>query len=197
MKLKWNKRQWLMLGLVMSLGVAVYLNYYFTKEPILSSSTVAGEEPVSTDHDADIGQASFVNSVVSDVPKESADDSEKPVESEKDYFEEARHSRQSARDEAVRVMEEMLSNDQTDSSQKEAATAKVTAIAENILQESNIENLILAKGFEECVAYIYDDHCDVVVRSADLQTKESIQIMEIVSAQSAVPAKNIKINAVK
>ena len=59
MKKLLQKKQWMMLSLVAALGVAVYLNYYFTKDPLLQSDpagagvTVSGEE----DSERHLGEA--------------------------------------------------------------------------------------------------------------------------------------------
>lgn len=48
---------------------------------------------------------------------------------------------------------------------KEQALADITAIAATIEKESNIETLIKAKGFEECVAVINGDKANIIVKS--------------------------------
>lgn len=94
----------------------------------------------------------------------------------------------------MRLLEELLGSAQATAEQKQTAQKQATAIAENVLQESNIENLILAKGFADCVVFIDGDHASVVVASTDLQQKESLQILQIVVAQSGVEAKNVQIS---
>ena len=66
-----------------------------------------------------------------------------------------------------------------------------------MLQESNIESLITAKGFADSVVYIEGDRCSVVVQAEDLQQQESVQIMQIVLSQSAVTADKVQIMAAK
>ena len=50
---------------------------------------------------------------------------------------------------------------------KKEALAKAQAMAENMLQEDNIENLIKAKGFPDCVVFIQNGECSVVVKRGD------------------------------
>ena len=59
--------------------------------------------------------------------------------------------------------------------------------------EANIETLIVAKGFEECVAVISGDGASVVVKSDGLQAAQISQINEIVYEQSGILPVNIKI----
>ena len=66
-------------------------------------------------------------------------------------------------------------------------------IAKNIEQESNIENLIKAKGFAECLAFIQNGECSVVVSSTGLLDNEAITIKDIVAGQSGISYDKIKI----
>ena len=208
MKKLFEKKQWMMLSLVAALGVAVYLNYYFTQEPMLSAS--AGEGTVSgadiIDSAKQLGEASFVGADVSDVPKDTSD---VPTGSGKvdqnagndtaggGYFDKARASRNDARTEALRLLQETIGSASATATEQQAASQEATAIAENILKESNIENLVLAKGFPDCVAFVEKDHCQVVVSAAELQQQESVQVLEIVIAQTGIAPQNVQIVAAK
>ena len=59
--------------------------------------------------------------------------------------------------------------------------------------EANIESLIVAKGFEECVAVISGDSASIVVKSEGLLASEISQINEIVYEQSGISPVNVKI----
>ena len=105
----------------------------------------------------------------------------------------ARANRTAAREEALSILQEVLDSAQASAEDKAQATQKATAIAENVLQESNIENLLLAKGFADSVVYIDGERCSVVVQSDDLQQQESLQILQIVVSQSEVAADQVQI----
>ncbi len=183
MKKGFGKRQWLTLALVVALGAAVYLNYYFTQDIPLAQ---ADKETVNDADNGTLGDALFVGGTVEE---------EKPSEqTAEDYFKAARTARTTAREEAVKLLDEVFDSATATEEERAAATAKATAIAEYILQESNIENLIIAKGFTDCVAFIHDDGCRVVVDAADLQPAESVQIMEIVLSQSDIVADKVQID---
>ena len=53
------------------------------------------------------------------------------------------------------------------------------------------------KGFTDCVVYIEDKNCQIVVRSEGLQMQDTVQITEIVTSQSDITAQNINIVPVK
>ena len=90
-----------------------------------------------------------------------------------------------------------MNNAKASQETQEKALAKAAAIAAAVEQESKIESLVKAKGFADCVAYIEDDKCNIVVRSDNLKDTEALQITEIVIAQSDITADNVKIVTVK
>ena len=191
MKKFFAKKQWMMVALVAALGVAVYLNYYFTNAPTLSAG-VDTSSPSSDD--GALGDAYFVNGVVGDVPKEDASTNETQTE---DYFDQARASRIAAREESLRLVQETLGRADATAEEKKQAQELASAVAQRVLQESNIENLILAKGFADSVVFIDGDACSVVVKAQQLQQQESLQILEIVMAHGKIAADKVQITAKK
>ena len=191
MKKFFAKKQWMMVALVAALGVAVYLNYYFTNEPTLSAG--ADTSSPSSD-DGALGDAYFVNGVVGDVPKEDASADETQTE---DYFDQARASRIAAREESLRLVQETLGRADATAEEKKQAQELASAVAQRVMQESNIENLILAKGFADSVVFIDGDACSVVVKTEQLQQQESLQILEIVMAHGKIAADKVQITAKK
>ena len=109
------------------------------------------------------------------------------------YFAEAALSRRRARDEAIDVLQLVISNDEALEEAKSVAMAEITQIAAEIENESNIESLITAKGFEECVAVINGSSCSVIVRTDDLLPNELVQIREIVYEQAGILPENLTI----
>ena len=77
---------------------------------------------------------------------------------------------------------------------KEQALADIAAIAANIEMEANIESLIKAKGFEECVAVISGDKANIVVKSEGLKPNQLSQILEIVYLQADIVPANVTIS---
>ena len=111
-----------------------------------------------------------------------------------DYFASVQISRQQARDEALEVLQVVIDSESAIESAKAEAIADVSRIADEIAAEANIETLIKAKGFEECVAVINDGMANIVVKTEDaLMQNEVAQILEIVVEQSGVSPENVKI----
>ena len=182
MKQQSKKRRWMTLSLVAAMGVAVYLNYAMAGDPAMAVNG-EGTEQSQQPEGENLGDATFVGTEVSEPPE--------PL----NYFDQARENRAIAREEALSIIQDVLDNAQTSTEEKQNATQKATAIAENVLQESNIESLLIAKGFEDSVVYIDGDRCSVVVLADALQQQESLQIMEIVVSQSSVSPERVQIMA--
>ncbi len=110
------------------------------------------------------------------------------------YFASVQISRQQARDEALEVLQMVIDSDSALESAKAEAISDVSRIADEIASEANIETLIRAKGFEDCVAVISDGKATIVVKTDDaLMQNEVAQIMEIVYEQANISPVNIKI----
>ena len=115
-----------------------------------------------------------------------------------DYFAAMRLSRQEARDSAVTTLQETIAyagegEDTTTSSQ---ALEDLVAVS---LQEAQIESLIIAKGYVDCVAYMTDDGISVAVPApADgLQEADVAMLADVVMSQSDYQLSDIRIIEVK
>ena len=183
-----GKKQVLLATLIVALGVAVYLNYYFSSQQ--PPTTDVNGRPTSSTSSRNMGDAQFVgNSSVVSSPESTVDAN--------DYFVQARLSRESAREEALDIVKDMMNDVKATDEVKKQAAEKAAAIAQAVEQESKIESLIKSKGFADCVVYIEGENCSIVVRSEGLKPQESVQITEIVTPQSNIVAQNINIGTVK
>ena len=81
---------------------------------------------------------------------------------------------------------------ESDSAAKQQAAEQASAIAQNILEETNVESLLGAKGYSQCVAYITGEECSVVVEGA-LEEGDMLIVQEIVMEQTGLTADKIKI----
>ena len=109
------------------------------------------------------------------------------------YFSTVQVNRQRSRDEALEVLQGVVDNASSTATAKEEALAEINKMAKVMESESNIETLIVAKGFEECVAVISGESASVVVKSEGLQPAQISQINEIVYEQAGILPVNIKI----
>ena len=135
-----------------------------------------------------------VDNVTPGESTETGGESDGANENAASYFASVQISRQQARDEALEVLQLVIDSDSAIESAKTDAIADVARIADEIASEANIESLIRAKGFAECVAVINNGKANVVVKTdGPLMQNQVVQIMEIVYEQANIAPENIKI----
>jgi len=110
-----------------------------------------------------------------------------------EYFSSAVLSRQKARDEAMQVLQQVVDSEDAVEDVKSEAYTGINTIAKEIECESNIEQLVLAKGFEQCLAVVNENSASIIVKSDGLLANEVAQIKEIVYEQAGVHPRDIKI----
>ena len=68
-------------------------------------------------------------------------------------------------------------------------------MAEDTVTEAQIENLVMAKGYTDCVAFIGDDSISVVVSApeAGLGESDTARITDIVMSETNFTVEQIKI----
>ncbi|MBQ2650354.1 MAG: SpoIIIAH-like family protein [Clostridia bacterium] len=112
-----------------------------------------------------------------------------------DYFAEARLSRQQARDEAVSILNTTVLNEGADEEAAAQANAEIQVMAQAAMQESRIENRIVAKGYKECVVFVGDGGINVIISKLEngLQDSDVAKITEIVMEETGCEASAIKI----
>lgn len=189
--MKFHKRQIILASLVVALGAAVYLNWQF------SDGHGFDEEQAISETTHELGEARYVNtSKVAEKP-----DNLQPADptnaQTKKFFAEASANRQKARDEALEKLKDLASSPNMTEEIKNEISKQVAAITKNIEQESNIENLIKAKGFGECLALIQNDECSVILSPGHLVENTAIVIKDIIMGQSGIKSDKIKITEAK
>jgi len=110
-----------------------------------------------------------------------------------DYFAAVRLSRQQARDSAVGLLQEAMAyGDDEVSSQ---TNVQLEEIVQTALCEAQIESLVIAKGYRDCVTYISDSGVSVAVASPEsgLQNEDVAVIADIVMTQSDFTMENIRV----
>lgn len=185
-----GKRQLVLAALVVALGAAVYLNWALSGNTQLpaTDAVTSGRE---------LGETLLVNasgseSSASSGANSSAIDTDASVAGN-DYFTSAKLSREKARDESVEMLQKVVSGVSETDAAKQTAVSQANAIAQDIVKETEIENLIKAKGFADCVAFLQNSECSVVVKTKSNSQNDAIVIRDIVSGQTGISYDKIKI----
>ena len=114
-----------------------------------------------------------------------------------DYFTDVKKERESNRKKAQESIEETLKSAKLTDADKKSALAKIEELADRSEHESNIEALLKAKGFEKAIAVIGDSGINIVVKSEGLTSAQTLQIQDIITAETNISLANIKIVPVK
>ena len=114
-----------------------------------------------------------------------------------DYFASARLTRQQARDNAISLLQEAAEQENADQAVANEASEGIQVLASYTLKEAQIENLVTAKGYTDCVAFMGDESVSVVVstKSGELTAEDVAKITDITMTETGFPAGNIKIMA--
>ena len=156
---------------VLLIGAAVYVNYRLFYDPVDGMGYGDNNMQNNADNSATTGT--------------NAD--------EENYFTATVLNRQQSRDEAIDVLKLVSESDESSEAAKAEATAKISQIAVDIQNENNIETLVKAKGFTECVAIISDNSVSVIVGADELKAAEAAQILAIVYETTGITPENVSI----
>ena len=112
-----------------------------------------------------------------------------------DYFAAVRLSRQEARDNAVNLLQEAMAYSGSESSKDVESAMELEEIVQTALSEAQIESLIIAKGYADCVAYMSGDGISIAVSSPEggLQQADVAVIADIVMTQSDYSLDDIRV----
>ena len=116
-----------------------------------------------------------------------------------DYFAQARLARQTSRDEALGLLETAAASEGASQETIDASMDAIAAMATWSMQETQIENLLLAKNFADAVVYISSDGVTVAVPAPveGLNSAEVAQITETVIGETGCTAEDIRVIEVK
>lgn len=192
-----GKKQILMATLVVALGAAIYLHSTFNMDGsnLLSLRDdaaavnidvgVSGQDVTSSEKN--YGDTQFVNAE----PEEGV--AQTSLLKSDEYFVEARLKRQQGRDSVVEGYQQIINSKTATDTEKSDAISASTNLNALVETEGNIENLIKAKGFADCMAYIDNGTANIVVKTPGLLASEAAQIKDIIVSESGISAHNITV----
>lgn len=115
------------------------------------------------------------------------------------YFAEARLTRQVSRDEALQLLQTAATAETASQETIDSAMSAISAMATCSMKESQIENLLIAKEFTDCVVYIGNDTITVAVPAPaeGLSEEEVARITDIICSETDYEASQLNIIEVK
>jgi stage III sporulation protein AH len=184
------KRNAVVIAIVLFVGAAVYLNWSYNDQSAADSGKQDG------DGDKLLGQSSLVSgNSQEDMDGEQVSGADTVEQIGTGYFATARLNRQQARDNALELLRQAAADEKADPAAVEDANASIQVMAAYTMSEAQVENLITAKGYGDCICFINDASVSVVVSSTESGRNENeiAKIVEIVQEETGLPASCITI----
>ena len=181
------KRNAVIATVLLFVCAGVYLNWSYNQKTAPEDLTATlNAEQVMGEDTLVIGEA------------DSLAEAEAQTVSNQDYFAEVRLSRQESRDSAVELLEETIAYDEG-TEVGDTASDTLNSIVSTALNEAEIESLVIAKGYEDCVTYINDDTvCVAVSAPAEGLTDADVALIsDVVTSQTDYELSQVRIVEVK
>lgn len=185
-KFQFKGKQILLLGLVALVITAGYYRWTVEQSNLMSSAVPTASEtlPVNAENSENGENNGNSNENTQNNQGNSAEISK------------LRQDRDSARSLSVEEWKKIMQSSDASQEAKKDAESKVTKATDNAEKERKIETLVIAKGFEDCVAYVDESGVSVTVKGGEVDGSSVAQIKDIIVTETNVPVKNIKINAI-
>ena len=196
-----NTRKATAITLAAALVIAVYLNWQYARtgvtleEDAVNVSAVSQETvPVTDELMTEAEAVSSANKNYGEAQLVSVANN-----SGSKFFEEARLKRTKAHDEAMDSIQKALKSASLSTEEKTEYTSQLTGNLADLNAENEIETLVKAKGFADCLCFLQSGRADLtVMTSGDALTAAQVaQIRDIVLSKSSVTAQNITVVEVK
>ena len=178
------KKNMVAAAILVTVCAGIYVNWLYTEENYATSltDTLDAEKVMSDD-------MLVLNDDMAAIASDNATTSS-------DYFAAVRLSRQQARDSAVNLLQEAMAYTVEEQGSKDMETAmQLEEIVQTALSEAQIESLVIAKGYTDCVAYMSGEGISVAVSAPEggLQQADVAVIADIVMTQSDYTIENIRV----
>lgn len=182
------KRNLVLTTMVVLVGTAVFLNWKYTNRSAQAGTKILGESTLVSGSSDSAGAAKKASGSAAAVDEEG-------VYTGSDYFASARLTRQQARDNAIELLQKAAKESGASQSAADEASAGIQALASYTMKEAQIENLVTAKGYKDCVAFMGKDSISVVVsKDGDKLTDSDVaKIKDITVTETGYPASSVKI----
>jgi stage III sporulation protein AH len=195
------KRNAVIITVLLFVCTAAYLNWSYDKKTAeLSEDTE--NSAVETDLLYNAGEELEAENLTYETNEAGlyySEDTTSAVSSEiSEYFSQVRLERTQARDEASATLETVATSEGASQETIDEALQKMTSIADWTVKEAELENLIMAKGFLDCVVYMSDDGVSVTVSAEEgLSTVGVAKITDIILSETEFTADQLKVIEIK
>ena len=195
------KRNAVVAAIALFVCAAVYLNWSYEQEAAgktLGESTLVGSEDPLLNGTSGSSSSGAEGGSQTEGETQSEAGASQTGETSSDYFSTARLNRQQSRDSALALLQDAAGED-ADQTLKDEANASIQAMADYTVTEAQIENLVIAKGYADCVAFIGENALSLAVAATEggLTDTDTARIVDVVHQTTGFTADQVKIIAVE
>ena len=194
MRNQW-KRNAVVATVLLFVCAAVYLNWRYAGNIAEGEPTapVSGQEEEGGSTKV-LGDATLVGGVPT-LTDENLAAGEGAAASAATYFDTARLSRQQSRDNALSILREAAGQANVEQAVLDEANQAIQTLAGYTMLEGQIENLVVAKGYADCVAFIGEDTLSLAVAAPEggLTEADTAKIVDVVNRTAGFTADQISI----
>lgn len=199
------KRNAVIITVVLFVAVAVFLNWSYNRgQDLAADNPVATERLPSGEDGADTEETTGEQQDSQDGQNQNGGDTEslyfRPEHnilsaSAVSYFDSARLTREQARDSATALLQEAAAIGTASQEEIDNALGAITTMATFALQEAQLENILMAKDFEQAVVFIRAEGVSVIVNAPTegLSDVAVARVTEAVMTELGIGAEQITI----
>lgn len=181
---KIEKRHLVLGTLVIALSAAVYLNWQFGVSDNLSQTS------------KELGAAKFVNATASTEEISTFDEAVQTsnmTSEQQQYFANAKNQRDQTQAEIIETANSVLQNENSSQEQVTASVESINQLLKTFTYQDSVESILKAKGFSQCLCYISEKGCSVIVLKEEMNETSAIMIKDAVNSQVDISFENISI----
>ena len=196
------KRNAVVAAIALFVCAAVYLNWSYEQEAAGAGKTL-GESTLVDSGDPLLSGGAASSGQGDPAPQEGAkQDSSRETPGNSggsDYVAAARLNRQQSRDSALALLQDAAAGENADQTLKDQAGESIQTMAGYTVTEAQIENLVIAKGYADCVAFIGENALSLAVAAPEggLTQADTAKIVDVVRQTADFTADQIKIISVE
>ena len=197
------KRNAVVAAIALFVCAAVYLNWNYDKEAGIGAGKTLGQSAMVGNQTSDPlvkGDSSAQTGAAADNEpggaQTGADQAQPGTETAGSaYFATARLNRQQARDSALSLLQDAAAREDADDAVKNQLNDNIQTMADYTVTEAQIENLVVAKGYTDCVAFIGEDALSLAVSAPEggLTETDTAKIVDVVKQTAGFTADQIHI----
>lgn len=190
------KRNAVVATVLLFVCAGIYLNWSYNQKEQAVDMEETWDTSVLTAQTLDPDAETLEVSTMDGTLTEAMEDLEAEGASQESYFAQIRLSRQQSRDSTIGILQETIAYETgADDAQATMASQQLEDVVNLALEEAQVESMVIAKGYTDCVCFMSEDAVSVAVSApeAGLDAKDVAAIADVVLSQSDYTMADIRV----